>query len=63
MLTGEENSKLRALLRKDPIFVKNENKIKYQKFSHQSRLNYDCKEFIPAKKYFSDDLHEVATMY
>ena len=58
LLTGEDNSKNKKtlLLRKDPIFDKNENKTEDQKFSHQSRLNYDCKEFIPGKKYFSDDL-------
>ena len=58
MLTGEDNRKNKKtpLLRKDPIFDKNENKIEDQKFSDQSRLNYNCKEFISGKKYFSDDL-------
>ena len=40
---------------KDPILYKNETKIEDQKFRHQSRLNYDCNEFIPGKKYFPDD--------
>ena len=55
MLTGENNSKNKRthLLKKDPIFNKNENKIEDHKFSHHSRLNYTCKEFIFGKKYFS----------
>ena len=55
MLTGEDNSKNKRthLLKKDPIFNKNENKIEDHKFSHHSRLNYTCKEFIFGKKYFS----------
>ena len=55
MLTGEYNSKNKRthLLKKDPIFNKNENKIEDHKFSHHSRLNYTCKEFIFGKKYFS----------
>ena len=55
MLTGEDNSKNKRthLLKKDPIFNKNEKKIEDQKFSHRSRLNYTCKEFILGKKYFS----------
>ena len=58
LLTGDGNRKNKKtpLLRKDPVFHKNETKIEDQKFSHQSRLNCDCKEFIPGKKYFSDDL-------
>ena len=57
LLTEEDNRKNKKtpLQRKDPIFQKNETKIEDQKFSHQSRLNCDCKEFIPGKKYFSDD--------
>ena len=41
LLTGADNSKNKkiTLLRKDPIFDKNENKVEDQKFSHQSRLN------------------------
>ena len=41
LLTGADNSKNKKipLLRKDPIFDKNENKVEDQKFSHQSRLN------------------------
>ena len=60
LLTREDNSrnKKMLLLRKDPIFGKNENKIEDQKFSHQPRLNYDCKEFIPGKKCFSDGLSQ-----
>ena len=60
LLTGEDNSKNKKTLlpRKDPIFDKNENKIEDQKLSHQPRVNYDCKEFIPGKKYFSVDLSE-----
>ena len=56
LLTGEDNSKNNKslLLRKESIIEKNENKTEDQKLSHQSRLNYDCKEFIPGKKYFSD---------
>ena len=64
-LSGENNRKNKEtpLMRKDPIFHKNETKIEDQKFRQQSRLNYDCKEFNPGKKYFSDDLfHEVAIM-
>ena len=64
-LSGENNRKNKKtpLMRKDPIFHKNETKIEDQKFRQQSRLNYDCKEFTPGKKYFSDDLfHEVAIM-
>ena len=55
MLTGEDNSKNERthLLKKDHIFNKNENKIEDQKFSHHSKLNYTCKEFILGKKYFS----------
>ena len=45
-------------MRKDPIFHKNETKTEDRKFSHRSRFNYDCKEFIPGKKYFSDDLSQ-----
>ena len=57
LLTEEDSrkSKKAPLLRKDPVFHKNETKTEDQKFSHQSRLNYDCKEFIPGKKYFPDD--------
>ena len=60
LLTEEDNrkSKKTPLLRKDPVFHKNETKIEDQKFSHQSRLNYDCKEFIPGKKYFADDFSQ-----
>ena len=55
-------------MRKDPIFHKNETKTEDRKFSHRSRFNYDCKEFIPGKKYFSDDLsqssnHKLYTNY
>ena len=61
LLTEEDNrkSKKTPLLRKDPVFHKNETKIEDQKFSHQSRLNYDCKEFIPGKKYFPDDFSQI----
>ena len=60
LLTEDDNrkSKKTPLLRKDPVFHKNETKIEDQKFSHQSRLNYDCKEFIPGKKYFADDFSQ-----
>ena len=60
LLTEEDNRKNKKtpLQRKDPIFQKNETKIEDQKFSHQSRLNYDCKEFIPGKKYFPDDFSQ-----
>ena len=51
---NNRKNKKTPLLRKEPIFHKNEIKIEDQKFSHQSRLNYDCKEFIPGKKYFPD---------
>ena len=56
LLTDEDNRKNKKtpLLRKDPIFHKNETKIEDQ-LSHQSKLNYDCKEFIPGKNYFPDD--------
>ena len=59
LLTEEDNrnSKKTPLLRNDPIFHKNETKIEDHKFSHQS-LNYDCKEFIPRKKYFPDDFSQ-----
>ena len=62
LLTEEDNrkSKKTLLLRKDPVFHKNETKITGQKFSHQSRLNYDCKEFFPDKKYFPDDFPQNA---
>ena len=70
LLTEDDNrkSKKTPLLRKDPVFHKNETKIEDQKFSHQSRLNYDCKEFIPGNKYFSEDLlkscsHELGQNY
>ena len=55
MLTGEDNCKNKRthLLKKDPTFNKNENKIEDHKFSHHSRLNYTCKELIFGKKYFS----------
>ena len=55
-LLNEDNRKNKKtpLLRKDPVFRKNETKIEDQKFSHRSRLNYDCKGFIPGKKYFPD---------
>ena len=57
LLTEDDNrkSKKTPLLRKDPVFHKNETKIEDQKFSNQSRLNYDYKKFIPGKKYFPDD--------
>ena len=60
MLTEEDNRKNKKtpLLRKDPVFHKNETKIGDQKFSYQSRLNYDYKEFIPYKKYFPDDVSQ-----
>ena len=60
LLTGEDNRKNKKtpILRKDPVFHKNETKTEDQKFIHQSRLNYDCKESIPGKKFFSDDLSE-----
>ena len=61
LLTEEDNkkSKKTPLLRKDPVLHKNETKIEDQKFSHQSRLSYDCKEFIPGKKYFPDDFSQI----
>ena len=55
---NNRKNKKTPLLRKEPIFHKNETKIEDQKFSHQSRLNYDCKEFIPGKKYFPDDFSQ-----
>ena len=55
---NNRKNKKTPLLRKEPIFRKNETKIEDQKFSHQSRLNYDCKEFIPGKKYFPDDFSQ-----
>ena len=53
-LTGKDNRKNKKapLLRKDPVFHKNETKIENQKFSHQSTLNYDWKEFIPGNNIF-----------
>ena len=61
LLTEEDNkkSKKTPLLRKDPVLHKNETKIEDQKFSHQSRLSHDCKEFIPGKKYFPDDFSQI----
>ena len=60
LLTEEKNrkSKKTRLLRKDLVFHKNETKTEDQKFSHPSRLNYDCKVFIPGKKYFPDDVSQ-----
>ena len=60
LLTEEDNrkSKKTPLLTKDPVFHKNETKIEDQKYSHQSRLNHECKEFIPGKKYFPDDFSQ-----
>ena len=55
---NNRKNKKTPLLRKEPIFHKNETKIEDQKFSHQSRLNYDCNEFIPGKKYFPDDFSQ-----
>ena len=56
LLIKEDNRKSKKIpfLRKDPVFLKNETKIEDQKYSHQSRLNFDCKEFIPGKKYFPE---------
>ena len=50
MLTEEDNRKNK----KTPF----ETKIGDQKFSYQSRLNYDYKEFIPYKKHFPDDVSQ-----
>ena len=60
MLTEGDNrkSKKTPILRKDPIFHKNETKIEDQKISNQSRLNFDCKEVIPGNKYFPDDFSQ-----
>ena len=60
MLTEGDNrkSKKTPILRKDPIFHKNEIKIEDQKISNQSRLNFDCKEVIPGNKYFPDDFSQ-----
>ena len=59
-LTEKDNrkSKKTPLLRKDAVFHKNETKTEDQKFSHQSRLNYDGKGFIPGQKYFPDDFSQ-----
>ena len=56
LLIKEDNRKSKKIpfLRKDPVFLKNETKIEDQKYCHQSRLNFDCKEFIPGKKYFPE---------
>ena len=45
LLTEEDNrkSKKTPLLTKDPVFHKNETKIEDRKYSHQSRLNHECK--------------------
>ena len=60
MLTEGDNrkSKKTPILRKDPIFHKNETKIEDQKISNQSRLHFDCKEVIPGNKYFPDDFSQ-----